>query len=133
MTSVFVRSAVLAKGTDCVREIAMRQLGTVFWSGPARTVRFLSVREPLFGVGATSAPRMAPRVVQYLTIVVPHQRGAQITICSERDLRTSAAAMDSMLAGELARCGDVLMQRFSAVAAATEEMPWIFEVVGFVF
>ena len=74
--------------------------------------RFLSVRGPIHEGGLTSTPQMAPRVVQYLTTVLQQQRGSTLTIRSERELRTLAEAMDSMMAGDLARCGDFLMQRF---------------------
>ena len=41
-----------------------------------------------------------------------------------RELRTLAMGIDALSSGNLATAGDVLMQRFKAVEAASDHVPW---------
>ena len=66
---------------------------------------------------------MRPRVIQYLT-TASHGASGERGIRNERELHTLALAMDSLLQGDLAAAGDVLMQRFKAVEIAATEQNW---------
>ena len=43
---------------------------------------------------------------------------------TEREMRTSATALDHLLEGDLASCGDVLISRFKALEEATTSGSW---------
>ena len=59
-------------------------------------------------------------MTQYLTTVVQALRGKELGLRSERELRTLSEALDHLLSGNLAACGDILMQRFKAVELSGE-------------
>lgn len=63
-------------------------------------------------------------MVNYLTTVVQAARGHELGIRNARELRTLAEALDRLLKGELAHCGDLLMQRFKAVESASADANW---------
>ena len=56
-------------------------------------------------------------MTQYLTTVVQALKSREPGLRSERELRTLAEALDHLLSGNLAACGDTLMQRFKVEPA----------------
>jgi len=72
------------------------------------------------GVSTVSAD-FTPRVVQYLTTVVPT---ATLGIRNHRELQTIAQSLDALLRGEILLAGDTLMQRFKSVELAAQSQSW---------
>ena len=63
-------------------------------------------------------------VTSYLTTALAPSAGASLSLRAERELRTLAEALDLLLAGDLSRVGDILMQRFRAVEMAATDGRW---------
>ena len=66
---------------------------------------------------------MEPVVTRYLVNLV-QQQSTKLSLRNERELRTIAEALDSMLTGRFAELGDLLMQRFRAIECAAVEGGW---------
>ena len=60
----------------------------------------------------------APHVTQCLTTVALALNGKELGLRAERERRTLAKALDHPLLGNMAACGDILIQRFTAVELA---------------
>ncbi len=58
-------------------------------------------------------------VVRYLMTVTIPNRGSSLSVRNERELRTLAETLDCLLRGQIGSAGDILMQRFKAVEAAS--------------
>ena len=56
--------------------------------------------------------------MQYLLCILQISHSTNMSIRSQRELRTLAEALDMLLTGQLAQLGDLLMQRFKAVEVA---------------
>ena len=73
---------------------------------------------PECALGDAESPELQPLATRYLTTVLQQAKGSSLGVRSERELRTMSEALDCLTKGEVARCGDILMQRFRAVEAA---------------
>ena len=67
------------------------------------------------------AADFSPRVVQYLTTVVPV---GTLGLKNHRELQTIAQSLDALLRGEILLAGDTLMQRFKSVELAAQSQSW---------
>jgi hypothetical protein len=74
--------------------------------------------------GGEAELRLDALITAYLTRVLQATRSDPLPMRSERELRTLAEALDSLLGGDVARAGDILMQRFKAIETAEHEGNW---------
>ena len=82
------------------------------------------MREYLPGRGDDKDRNPSPIVRTYLTTVLLPTLGRSMGARNEAELRLLAEALDSLLAGEVALTGDLLMQQFKAVEMAQLENGW---------
>jgi hypothetical protein len=82
---------------------------------------FLSAKEGAGGSDYSSKGQdtLTADVTRYLTTVIQPSRGTSLSLRNERELRTLAESMDCLLRGQVGQAGDILMQRFKAVEAAS--------------
>ena len=101
-----------------IQRVAQESPGALLDSGLKAMRRFLDPRNHQGSGGRKQG--LTPHVTQYLTTVVQALKGRELGLRSERELRTLSEALDHLLSGNLAACGDTLMQRFKAVELAGE-------------
>ena len=101
-----------------IQRVAQQKLGKLLDSGLRAMRRYLDPRA--HQGGGENSHALSPHVTQYLTTVVQALRGKELGLRSERELRTLSEALDHLLSGNLAACGDTLMQRFKSVEMAAE-------------
>ena len=101
-----------------IQRVAQESPGALLDSGLKAMRRFLDPRNHQ-GSG-DKKQGLTPHVTQYLTTVVQALKGKELGLRSERELRTLSEALDHLLSGNLAACGDTLMQRFKAVELVGE-------------
>ena len=75
------------------------------------------------GQDATEGPARRIMMFYYEVLFRPNLEGS-LSHGSEREMRTFAAALDHLLDGDLAACGDVLISRFKALEEATTSGTW---------
>jgi len=76
------------------------------------------------GGGGDSPGELKALVTRYLTQALVPSAGSKLSLRNSRELRTLAEAMDALLQGDLARCGDLLIQRFKAMESAMADSDW---------
>ena len=98
--------------------LARQQHGSLLTSAMLEVDRFLAAR----GEAASSG---VGRFVQYL-VTVYHQRHSpeQVGLRNAREMRTIAESLDAILEGNIARAGDVLVQRLKAIEVAVSDGSW---------
>ena len=101
-----------------IQRVAQESPGALLDSGLKAMRRFLDPRAHQGSGDKKEA--LTPHVTQYLTTVVQALRGKELGLRSERELRTLSEALDHLLSGNFAACGDTLMQRFKAVELSGE-------------
>ena len=101
-----------------IQRVAQESPGALLDSGLKAMRRFLDPRAHQGSGDKKKA--LTPHMTQYLTTVVQALRGKELGLRSERELRTLSEALDHLLSGNLAACGDTLMQRFKAVELSGE-------------
>ena len=67
---------------------------------------------------------LCPLVMSYLTSVLIPSATGQMSVRNERELRTLAMALDSIITGDSTRAADILIQRFKAVETAHADGHW---------
>ena len=75
------------------------------------------------GQDATDGPARRIMMFHYEVLFRPNLEGS-LSYGSERGMRTLATALDHLLDGDLAACGDVLISRFKALEEATTSGTW---------
>jgi hypothetical protein len=107
---------------NLIRQTAETHPGSLLEAGVCNMRRLLSERR---GAGGGEAElRLDALITAYLTRVLQATRSDPLPKRSERELRTLAEALDSLLSGDLAHAGDILMQRFKAIETAEREGNW---------
>ena len=81
----------------------------------------VSMPENPGGASADGRPPLPACATAYYTAV---NRGNQLTVRNERELRTLALSIDLLINGERDRAADVLMQRYKAVEMASADGHW---------
>ena len=111
-------------GDSAIQTIALESPGALLEDGLKAMRKFVSIAaaaEPGRDQGIALS-NLRNLVTNYLTTALtPSQKHGAFTRPVERELRTLAAALDSLIAGGAAAVGDILMQRFRAVELAQEE------------
>ena len=77
----------------------------------------------LHGQDATEGPARRIMMFYYEVLFRPNLEGS-LSHGSEREMRTLATALDHLLDGDMAACGDVLISRFKALEEATTSGTW---------
>ena len=67
---------------------------------------------------------LAPVVLSYLTSVLLPAASGQMSLRSERELRSLAMAIDYLLTGETVKAADLLIRRFQEVETAHADGNW---------
>ena len=117
-TELFRDAASSGSWVNKIQRVAQESPGALLDSGLKAMRRFLDPRNHQGSGGRKQG--LTPHVTQYLTTVVQALKGRELGLRSERELRTLSEALDHLLSGNLAACGDTLMQRFKAVELAGE-------------
>jgi len=111
-------------GDSAIQTIAQERPGALLEDGLKAMRKFVSIAtaaEPGRDRGIALS-NLRNLVTTYLTTALsPSQVKGCFPRAVERELRTLAAALDSLIAGGAAAVGDILMQRFRAVELAQEE------------
>ena len=76
------------------------------------------------GGGAQDHPRLRAVVTRYLLTVLSTTRAGMVSMRNERELRTISESLDALLAGNICRCGDLLIQRFKAIETSIADSQW---------
>ena len=82
--------------------------------------KYMAARQ---GQGADEREALEPKVNAYLTSVLSPDN-QDMTIRKQRELKTLALVLDSILAGDVATAGDIVAQRFRAVETAHGMGSW---------
>ena len=68
--------------------------------------------------------RCQPIVTKDLVTVLATTKAGSVSMRNERELRTISESLDALLTGNLARSGDILLQRFKAIEASVNDSSW---------
>jgi len=108
--------------TNRIRKVSLAHPGRLLETGLLEMTRFL--QQGAEGGGDSTPARCQPVVMKYLITVLATTKAGGVSMRNERELRTISESLDALLAGNLARCGDVLLQRFKAIEASINDATW---------
>ena len=110
-----------ARGSDLV-QIAKKKPGQLLRQGLLEMGKFLAEREDAFEEKERWRGR---KVMSYISQVMLNKHPlSKIGLRSYREVLSIGAALDHLLQGQLAECGDLLMQRLKALETSFQEGGW---------
>ena len=113
---LFRDAASTSSLANIIQRVAQESPGALLDSRLKAMSRFLDPRNHQGSGGKKQG--LTPHVTQYLATVVQALMGKELGLRSEKELRTLSKAPDHLPSGNLAACGDTLMQRVKAVELA---------------
>ena len=105
---------------NAIKEMARKNPGKLLKSG-LRTM--WSLCHPVESASG-ARPVMPATAVDYLQRILKQTRNQPLGRRDSRELQTLATALDLLSSGELERMGDVIIQRFKAIEASTQDVPF---------
>lgn len=111
-----------SRGGNELRRIAQKKPGKLLEESLQEMARFLAEREEEEGgEGAWKGRRVMAYVAQVMLVTHPP---AKIGIRNHREVISIATALDQLLQGKLAECGDLLVQRLKALETSFVDGSW---------
>eukprot|EP00971_Amphidinium_carterae_P115578 2289172-Amphidinium_carterae.3 len=108
-------------GVSQLAKVSERKPGYLAGETLKKMKEYLAVHDVGESLGCADT-KWRPIVTSYLsTILLP---STEVTLRNSRELLTLARCADSLIRGEVARCLDVLLQRFQAIETSQIESSW---------
>jgi len=126
---VFRGAPTIFKGSKFLQAAAKKE-GALLENGVLTMRKALAARQgggELSGAMTDQLNQLQGVVTNYLTVGLgpsAASQGKNLGIRNEREMRTLAEGIDALLAGDLGRAGDILMQRFRACEVNVLDGDW---------